>query len=613
MLRAIVDSPSADVVHASLLRRFPWLAADLGRNRRYTLVRSIDVNAPPAEVWPLIADTSRLNRALRVPPAHFTEAGGRRTGSSRYFRYDLEWEEPPWDWVAEHVLVCRKIARTGPASSVVVVFALEPLGPDSTRWTLWYSWEPAGLMGRFALPRLNSYLDAGFQKLVPHVERWAENRDDPDAWPLLRRPSKVAPEREQRAKKAERALVAAGYDPRVVQAVLHHLTHADALDLDRIKPFGMADRLDLDRRATLSVCLALTEEGLLRARWDVVCPHCRGPRASLSRLDDLEADVECPACDVVFHGTAERLELTFRCHDSLRHVEPRLYCTAEAALKPHVRVQLSVPEAASVPLPTQPGTYVVRTHNFRINVGLRIDDDGAEFGAVVEGEDLHLRPGGRLDLPAGPERWLVEAVWVGDQAVTPPDVLSMSEYRSVMGDERLRPDLAIEMGEQALLFTDVVSSTEMYRELGDVQAFHAVRDHFQVVFGIVRLEGGAVIKTIGDSVMAAFTTPEAAARAADRLARADLGALRIRVSLHSGRCIAVAMNSGIDYFGSVVNEAAKLQGAAGAGQVAISEGLAEQLGIDGDRVPYRSGGAERIAVVWTPGAEGATPAPVPRR
>ena len=47
--------------------------------------------------------------------------------------------------------------------------------------------------------------------------------------------------------------------------------------------------------------------------------------------------------------------------------------------------------------------------------------------------------------------------------------------------------------------------------------------------------------------------------------------LRLRVSLNSGRCIAVRLNAAIDYFGHTVNVAAKLQSLAEAWQIAMSE------------------------------------------
>jgi len=60
--------------------------------------------------------------------------------------------------------------------------------------------------------------------------------------------------------------------------------------------------------------------------------------------------------------------------------------------------------------------------------------------------------------------------------------------------------------------------------------------------------------------------------------REDL-AIRVRVSLNTGPCIAVNLNTGMDYFGNTVNVAAKLQAFAGAGQVAFSGTTMDQPGV----------------------------------
>ena len=84
---------------------------------------------------------------------------------------------------------------------------------------------------------------------------------------------------------------------------------------------------------------------------------------------------------------------------------------------------------------------------------------------------------------------------------------------------------------------------------------------------IVAAEAGAVVKTIGDAVMATFPTPDRALAAA--LAHARLGArtsrngdLLIKIGIHEGPCLAVTLNDRLDYFGQTVNIAARVQGLA---------------------------------------------------
>ena len=55
--------------------------------------------------------------------------------------------------------------------------------------------------------------------------------------------------------------------------------------------------------------------------------------------------------------------------------------------------------------------------------------------------------------------------------------------------------------------------------------------------------------------------------------------LRLRASINTGPCIAVNLNTGVDYFGSSVNVAAKLQACAGAGDIAMSTAVLDSPGV----------------------------------
>jgi len=132
------------------------------------------------------------------------------------------------------------------------------------------------------------------------------------------------------------------------------------------------------------------------------------------------------------------------------------------------------------------------------------------------------------------------------------------------------------VGEQTLLFTDVVGSTAFYAARGDPAAFVEIKRHFDEVFAIVGAHRGAVVKTIGDAVMATFVDPLDAVRASRKIhdafhpARADTP-IRLRISLNTGPCIAVRLNANADFFGGTVNVAAKLQALAEGYQIAISD------------------------------------------
>jgi len=161
-------------------------------------------------------------------------------------------------------------------------------------------------------------------------------------------------------------------------------------------------------------------------------------------------------------------------------------------------------------------------------------------------------------------------------------IASLPDFLDLFATEAPAAGVELTVGALTLLFSDLTGSTALYERVGDGPAYRLVRDHFAFLAGTVRQHNGTLVKTIGDAVMAAFSDPADAVRAAlevqDKVHEfnATLGgeALIIKIGLHAGSCIAVTMNDRLDYFGSAVNTAARLQGQSLGGDVVLSESLA---------------------------------------
>jgi class 3 adenylate cyclase len=105
-----------------------------------------------------------------------------------------------------------------------------------------------------------------------------------------------------------------------------------------------------------------------------------------------------------------------------------------------------------------------------------------------------------------------------------------------------------------------------------------VRDHFALLAAVVRAHDGSVVKTIGDAVMASFADPLDAVAAAlagqGKIAefnrRGEGLAITIKLGIHCGPCIAVTLNDRLDYFGSTVNLAARLESQSVGGDIVLS-------------------------------------------
>ena len=134
-------------------------------------------------------------------------------------------------------------------------------------------------------------------------------------------------------------------------------------------------------------------------------------------------------------------------------------------------------------------------------------------------------------------------------------------------------------GTVTLLFTDVEGSTRLWESEPDSMA-PALRRHDEILRGAIEQAGGFVFKTVGDAFCAAFGTPLSAVRAVLD-AQQVLGGERwqtsrpilVRMGVHTGVC----EERDNDYFGPVVNRAARLEAVAHGGQVLISGTTAELL------------------------------------
>ena len=170
--------------------------------------------------------------------------------------------------------------------------------------------------------------------------------------------------------------------------------------------------------------------------------------------------------------------------------------------------------------------------------------------------------------------------WAKD-ALTGERVIAMPAFRRLCPEQLLRPGDDAEISRIAIVFTDLQGSTKLYDELGDASAYRLVRDHFAFLSERVRSHNGFIVKTVGDAVMAAFHDPADAVRAVlsieDDVAdfnrgRGDAGIV-LKLGLHVGPCIAITVGDLLDYFGSAVNTASRLEHQCRGGEAIISQAV----------------------------------------
>ncbi len=127
-------------------------------------------------------------------------------------------------------------------------------------------------------------------------------------------------------------------------------------------------------------------------------------------------------------------------------------------------------------------------------------------------------------------------------------------------------------GLASVLFTDLEGSTELTAALGDTRWSRLINDHFRVLESIVEAHVGQFVKSLGDGTLSSFPSAQQALRAAKNMQEAVQSAeqepqLGLRIGIHTGDVVQARG----DFFGAVVNKAARITTTATAGQIMVSD------------------------------------------
>jgi len=171
-------------------------------------------------------------------------------------------------------------------------------------------------------------------------------------------------------------------------------------------------------------------------------------------------------------------------------------------------------------------------------------------------------------------------------SVSGKKLLTTQTFRDLFRSEVIKTDETLAIKDITFLFTDLKSSTAMYEQIGDAKAYYLVHQHFDALTRVIRERNGAIVKTIGDAVMAVFDNPVEATSAAlemidalNEFNRTISQQLILKVGIHCGHSMAVTVNERIDYFGQTVNIAARVQGLADANEVYITADVYNSPGV----------------------------------
>src|SRR5215510_7249951 len=402
-------------------------------------------------------------------------------------------------------------------------------------------------------------------------------------------------------------------DEAIVDMLERMVREAPDHALNRMNPLDLAASAGVSEERVIAALLHAVSLGILEMTWSVMCPSCAGVLSANKSLKTVNStQYHCAFCAAGYETVLDNLvEVTFTVSPRVRkiaaHIPDQLspaeyyrqvFFSSAMDLKgdPEELLREVTLEIVDVPpggrailsLQVPKGTLIVFdpvTHAAQfLEIGGEETSERQSLSVVFNKvptpvDKVALRPGPlRLALENRTDGRVLPAVWVQNQALddlltrrkpilTARRLLTNQTFRDLYRTDTLAIGQRLKILSLTFLFSDLKDSTELYEHVGDLVAFDLVNEHFRLLQEIIASERGAVVKTIGDAVMATFETPDRAIAAAIcmREAMSDLGAERqhqsllLKMGIHEGSCLAVPLNGQQDYFGQTVNVASRVQ------------------------------------------------------
>jgi class 3 adenylate cyclase len=426
------------------------------------------------------------------------------------------------------------------------------------------------------------------------------------------------------------------FDDVVIGGFARYIAEAPDEKLFRMNPYRYAAETGIGEREAVDLFLHAAHAGVVEFSWGVLCPACGSFITTDHALRALNKERMCAICDISIPPEIDdNVEVAFSVAPSARtirfHAPEKLdflrdsfalFFSPSVADPTHLGRYLenpvwfdTAPAGATVDAEQEltPGRYVLALPEYHVLRRFTVDEGGggsalsyevlAGGQLIQDGEQLAAgkvrmtlqnrlgRPvvfGAFADpRPSSPEALAEKVAKLArgsglnfHRFFTVKELVTTQVFRDLFRAESIPSQGGLGLKNLTVLFTDLKGSTELYSRMGDMRAYGLVGEHFGLLREVVAARGGAVVKTIGDAVMASFPTPAPALEAAMVMNReiAKVGELELKIGLHAGPCIAVDLNERLDYFGQTVNIAARVQGIADSRQIVCTDAVRDAPG-----------------------------------
>ncbi len=424
------------------------------------------------------------------------------------------------------------------------------------------------------------------------------------------------------------------WSPRVISKLEALIRVPDDFLLFRVNPIQFSKEKGVSEQESIDLFLHATKLGLFKMEWQVLCPSCGDTVESFGALSSVHPDYFCNLCHLESQARLDDyIQISFTISPQIREIRyhyPENLNVEDFYFKYHFNQTARFPggptfleagaqlckgvsylapgESKDMEVDAPEGFFIV--HDLICNAGFMLPLKG---GPQADPQTVLVRlKDGKFEVApneAAPGRivFQVENQMSTKESILillmPPDkqtillefepflsgnkLLTSQTFRTLFRSETVEGNEGIGVRDLTLLFTDLKGSTAMYERIGDLKAFSLVQQHFDRLGKAIQGNHGAIVKTIGDAVMASFEKPVDAVRASLQMLK-EIEAFNeehggkeiiLKVGIHRGASIAVTLNERLDYFGQTVNIAARVQGLADAEEIYITEEVFKSAGV----------------------------------
>lgn len=440
--------------------------------------------------------------------------------------------------------------------------------------------------------------------------------------------------RDELDKRIERFKSESNIESSKISALYEYICKNNPSDLTRISPFRLSKYFNLEYHEIGTLFIAAAKFEIFDFEWNLVCPICGGLESHRNIGDINNSTHHCVMCRIDIELDLNKdVEIAFTLNPELHDEIIDPYTNRDSYLNYYFTKSLNRSEDVENFFKTKIKSYftikqgvskkisfknvqknsIIRLISFDKLQSIEIVIDDSEKSSVPLIVDMELSQDGfsPQDIKIPPCELTVSIknncitksgfiifsttkkgmVMKGQKNtqlkflpfLTGKKLLNNQSFRDLFNKSEIPQNLQIKASDITILFTDLKGSTELYDKTGDLKAYSLVQQHFDLLKAVVDKYEGALIKTIGDAIMAAFSSAKDAVSAADEMVKSIKSMnnqlkdkehdIAIKVGLHSGNALAVNANDKLDYFGQTVNIAARIQGLAAGDEIWVTEDI----------------------------------------